>query len=278
MKTFAVVSVTLLVIVLSACSNEDTYTSHVPRMEKVMSGAPVSDSSRGVESYSETSSNAKIQINGNLTIEVQNVSVALEEIRILINQHGGSITSSNLDGSFNRYANLSALVPRGLFYELIEEIEKIATEVTNEHVNSFDVTEEFVDIEARLNVMKQTENRFIALLSEAADVEQIMSVERELMRLRGGIDSLEGRLQYLSKTTDNAVLNIHITEERPITGNDWSALDSLDNSVRSLISLSKHIANFLISVMVFSPILIGGGLISFFGYRIGKRYLYRRRR
>ncbi len=98
------------------------------------------------------------------------------------------------------------------------------------------------------------------------------------MRLRGDIDSLEGRIKYLNKTTDNAVLNIHITEEKPITGNDWSFLDSLDNSVRNLISLGKNIANFLITVIVFSPILIVMSLISFFGYRIGKRYIVRQRK
>ena len=173
--------------------------------------------------------------------------------------------------------NLSALVPRESFYELIDAVEKVVTEVTSENINSLDVTEEFVDIEARLNVMKQTESRFIALLSEASDVEEIMSVEKELMRLRGDIDSLEGRINYLNKTTDNAVLNIHITEEKPITGNEWSFLDSLDNSVRNLISLGKNIANFLITVIVFSPILIVVSLISFFGYRIGKRYIVRLR-
>jgi len=202
----------------------------------------------------------------------------MESIQSLIHQYGGSITSSNLGNSYDRYGNLSALVPKESFYELIDAIEKVVSEVTSENINSLDVTEEFVDVQARLNVMKQTESRFTTLLSEARDVEEIMSVEKELMRLRGDIDSLEGRIKYLNKTTDNAVLNIHITEEKPITGNDWSFLDSLDDSVRNLISLSKNIANFLISVIVFSPILIVVSLISFLGYRIGKRYIVRERK
>lgn len=286
MKTLIMVSVILLASIFGACSTEDTSvsmregattsyetTSVAPSMKAV-----TSESGRDFSSSSENTSSARIQINGNLTVQVRNISTAMESIQSLIDQYGGSITSSNLGNSYDRYGNLSALVPRESFYELIDAIEKVVSEVTSENINSLDVTEEFVDIEARLNVMKQTESRFIALLSDASDVEEIMSVEKELMRLRGDIDSLEGRIKYLNKTTDNAVLNIHITEEKPIIGDDWSFLDSLDNSVRNLISLGKNIANFLITIIVFSPILIVVSLISFFGYRIGKRYIVRQRK
>ena len=286
MKTLITVSVILFASIFGACSTEDTSVSMregATTSYETMSVAPsmkavTSESGRDFSSSSENTSSARIQINGNLTVQVRNISTAMESIQSLIDQYGGSITSSNLGNSYDRYGNLSALVPRESFYELIDAIEKVVSEVTSENINSLDVTEEFVDIEARLNVMKQTESRFIALLSDASDVEEIMSVEKELMRLRGDIDSLEGRIKYLNKTTDNAVLNIHITEEKPIIGDDWSFLDSLDNSVRNLISLGKNIANFLITIIVFSPILIVVSLISFFGYRIGKRYIVRQRK
>jgi len=109
-------------------------------------------------------------------------------------------------------------------------------------------------------------------------VKEVMSVERELMRLRGEIDSLEGRMKYLSKTTDNSVLNIYMTEEVPITGSGWSFFDSLDNSVRAMVSFSKHIADFLIGIIVFLPFLIGAILLVFFIYRYGKRYFPRRKK
>lgn len=240
--------------------------------------APAYAPSRGIESYSKSSLEPRIQINGNLSLEVQNVSTALQETRGLVIQYGGNITSSDSGDSFNRYANISALIPRESFYELIEAIKNVATKVTNENINSNDVTEEFVDTEAKLNVMKQTENRFISLLSETANVEEVMSVERELMRLRGEIDSLEGRMKYLSKTTDNSVLNIYMTEKVPITGSGWRFFDSLDNSVRAMVSFSKHIANFLIGIIVFSPILIGVGVIAFLTYKYGKRYIPRRKK
>ena len=283
MKAFVIIFVVLLSSLFISCSGDGISVSSAPEVARAMSSdyamsSPAYAPSPEIESYSKGSSEPRIQINGNLSLEVQNVPAALEQARALVIQYGGSITSSDSGDSFNRYANISALIPRDSFYELIGVMKNIATKVTNENINSNDVTEEFVDIEAKLNVMKQTEERFINLLSETANVEEVMSVERELMRLRGEIDSLEGRMKYLSKTTDNSVLNIYMTEEVPITGSAWSFFDSLDNSVRDMVSFSKHIANFLIGIIVFSPILIGVILIVFLVYKYGRRYVFRRKK
>ena len=262
-----ILTVVLVICMLSAigCSNDDARMSPMMSSDYAMS-SPAYAPSTEIESYSKGSPEPRIQIN-------VNVSAAVEQTRALVIQYGGNITSSDSGESFNRYANISALVPRNSFYELIGAVKNIAMKVTNENINSNDVTEEFVDTVAKLNVMKETEKRFIILLSETANVEEVMSVERELMRLRGEIDSLEGRMKYLSKTTDNSVLNIYMIEEVPITGSGWSFSDSLDNSVRAMVSFSKHLANLLIGIIVFSPILMGAVLIVFLIYKYGKRYV-----
>ena len=284
MKAFIAIFIVLSLSLFSSCSNSGSAVSRAPGMEGAMSGdyemaiAPANAPSTGMKSYSGISEDSRIQIRGSISLEVQNISDAVEAIRALVNQHNARVTSSESGDPYNKYANISILVPKESFHELIEAIKNVGTKVTNENIHSNDVTEEFVDIEAKLNVMKQTENRFITLLSETSTVQEIMSVEKELMRLRGEIDSLEGRMKYLSKTTDNSVLNVHMTEEVPMTGRDWSFFDSFDNSVRGLVSFSKHIANFLISLIVFSPIIGGVGLLFFFGNKFGKRYIHRRRK
>ena len=77
----------------------------------------------------------------------------------------------------------------------------MAFTVKNENVNSNDVTGEYIDVVAKLDVMKETERRFLSLLSDTDNIEEIIQLEKELMRLRGDIDSLEGRVSYLTKTT-----------------------------------------------------------------------------
>jgi hypothetical protein len=282
MKTFSAIFIVLSMSLFISCSDSVSSVYRTLEMEGGMSddyemtvaSAPLTD----MKNYSSISEESRIQIKGNISLEVRNISDAIEEIRASVNQHNARVTSSESGDSYNKYANISILVPKESFDELIEAVKNVGTNVTHENINSNDVTEEFVDIGAKLNVMNQTENRFLALLSETSSVEEIMSVEKELMRLRGEIDSLEGRMKYLSKTTDNSVLNVYMTEEVPITGSEWSFFDSVDNSVRDLVSFSKHIANFLISLAVFTPIIIGIGLLFFFGNKFGKRYLHHRRK
>ena len=280
MKTIIAISIVLSISIFSSCTDSGSSISEPPRIESLMSANDemATRPSTAMKSYSTTSEESRIQISGSISLEVQNISVATEQIRGLVNQSNATIISSDSGNSYSKYAHITVLVPKESFSELIQSIKNIAIKVTNENINSTDVTEEFVDIEARLNVMKQTEHRFITLLSETSTIEEIMNVEKELMRLRGEIDSLEGRMKYLSKTTDNSILNVHITEEVPLTGSDWSFSDSFDNSVRSFVSFSKHIANFLIGLIVFSPIVIGMGLLFFSVYKIGKRYMYHRKK
>ena len=282
-KLFWLVPLIILMFLgLTACTDNSTL-SRSSDMEVAMSGelemaiarAPASAPSSGTKNYSAVSEDSRIQIRGNISLEVHNILDAVEDIRTLVNQYHASVASSEYGDYYNKYATISILIPKESFTELSEAIKNVGTKVTTENISSIDVTEEFVDIEARLNVMKQTENRFLTLLSETSTVDEIMSVERELMRLRGEIDSLEGRMKYLTKTTDNSVLYVYITEEVSITGSDWSFFDSIDDSVRSFVSFSKHIANFLISLMVFSPIIIGSGLLIFLGYKAGKKYIHR---
>ena len=61
--------------------------------------------------------------------------------------------------------------------------------------------------------MKETEKRFVSFLSDADDIEEIIQLEKGLMRLGGEVDRLEGRVTYLTKTTEKFFLYLHIMEE-----------------------------------------------------------------
>jgi len=286
MKVFISLLTIVSMSLLISCSNSDSTVSRGPQMEgatfdnyeMAIATAPTSSRSTDMKNRSSISEDSRIQIWGNISLQVQNISKAMKQIEDLVNQYDARVTSSESGDSYNKYARISILVPKESFEELIQDINDVGSKVTSENISSADVTEEFVDIEARLSVMRETENRFITLFSETSSVEEVLTVEKELMRLRGDIDSLEGRMQYLNKTTNNSVLNVNLTEEVPITGNDWSIFDSLDNSVRDFVSFSRQIASWLINAIVFSPIIIGAGLLLFCGNKFRKRYINRRKK
>ena len=260
MKSIVFALILPILGILVACSNESDFGLDESGISIGRTEAAPAMFLRGFNSQDgQTTSivdGERIQVSGSLSLEVQSLDEAVIGVQRLVTAYKGWVTQSNLETAGRPYANITLLVPKSSFYELLGEIKEIASVVKNENVNSNDVTEEYIDVTARLDVMKETGSRFLSLLSDTDNIEEIILLEKELMRLRGEIDSLEGRVSYLTKTTDNSFLYLHMIEETSITGSKWDPWNSFAGSIRNLISFSKHTADFLISLMVFLPVIL----------------------
>ncbi|MED5428395.1 MAG: DUF4349 domain-containing protein [Chloroflexota bacterium] len=279
MKTFSFILFIPFLFLFFSCSSEHEFGS--PEMGFMADSAPaVSSTAIGTsrmkaELVTAHEDGSKIQVNGSLTLEVDDVEEAAKMVRQLVLSHEGRITNSDTGSYEQRYTNMTLLVPSSKFYSIIAEIKKISVLVSNENIYSNDVTEEYIDTEARLNVMKGTEDRFLVLLQETRNIDEAIKVEKELMRIRGEIDSLQGRMNYFVKTTANSMLNLRMVESVPITGDQWNAKDSVTDSLRNLVSFFKHIADFFIWVLIFSPVIGIIGVITYFLYKLTRRLIRR---
>ena len=208
----------------------------------------------------------KIQRNANISIEVKNLDESISKLNEIILLLNAEIVSSNKGGmDFGQpYANIRIRVLSGNLDSAINEFKKLSTKIISENIYTNDVTEEFIDTEARLKIMKSTEDRFNSLLLKSETVEEIIQVEKELMRIRGDIESLEGRLNYLSKTTDTSEINLNLNEQVPITGESWKINDSFTSALQNLSSFAKWLADFIINIIVFIPAIIVIALIIIF--------------
>ena len=208
----------------------------------------------------------KIQRNANISIEVKNLDESIDKLNEIILLLNAEIISSNKGGmDFGQpYANIRIRVLSSNLDSAINEFKKLSTKIISENVYTNDVTEEFIDTEARLKIMRSTEDRFNSLLLKSETVEEIIQVEKELMRIRGDIESLEGRLNYLSKTTDTSEINLNLNEQIPITGESWKINDSFTSALQNLSSFAKWLADFIINIIVFIPAIIVIALIIIF--------------
>jgi hypothetical protein len=103
---------------------------------------------------------------------------------------------------------LSIRVPSDQLDGLIEKIQAHAVRIENTNIRSEDVTEQFIDVEARLKTKKELEVRYISLLQQAKNVDEILQIERELSNIRGEIESMQGRLNFLKDRTSMSTLNV----------------------------------------------------------------------
>ena len=257
----------LFLILFSISCSSETIDENYPLSS--MSIAPememVRDSSMPLTQSSISNSDKRIQRNANLNIEVKSINESIDKLNNIISSFGGEIISSN-KGGFDYgqpYANIRLRVLSENLDSVLIEFKKLSSKVISENIYTNDVSEEFIDIEARLKIMKSTENRFNDLLSKSEKIEEIIQVEKELMRIRGDIESLEGRLNYLTKTTDTSEINLNLNEQIPITGESWKINEEFKEAFKNLLGFAKSLTNFVINVIVFIPVILVAGILVF---------------
>lgn len=106
-------------------------------------------------------------------------------------------------------------VPASDFDQLLGEATLGVDKFESKEIKVKDVTEEFLDVEARLKTKKQLEQRFINLLEQAKNVTEILEIEKQIANLRSEIESIEGRLKCLKDQVSFSTLTMTFYENVP---------------------------------------------------------------
>ena len=103
-------------------------------------------------------------------------------------------------------------IPSDKFDEFISTIEKEVTKFDQKNIQVLDVTEEYIDVAARLKTKKELEQHYYDLLKQTKNVTEVLQVEQQLTTVRGDIESAEGRLKYLKDRVSMSTLNLTFYE------------------------------------------------------------------
>ena len=146
-----------------------------------------------------------------LSLEVASVSNAVSRISDIAKQSGGYVEGKSDSGETR--ANITLRVPVGSLTPAMASLESIG-KVTSRRVSSEDVTEQCVDIDARLKTKIVLRDRLRALLDKAETVKDILAIEKELGRVQADIDSMQARLKSLKGKVDLASISVSIKRRR----------------------------------------------------------------
>jgi len=147
---------------------------------------------------------------GDLSAEVQDLAPPLLRARSLSASLGGYIASESSD---DRTVNVSMRVPEPKLDVALDSLSELGT-VKSRKVSSHDVTEETIDVEARIQSLMAERDQLRALMSRAVAINDVFTIEREIARVQGDIDSLQHRLEHLQSTSALAELNAEFTKKR----------------------------------------------------------------
>jgi hypothetical protein len=198
--------------------------------------------------------------NGSLTLEVDEVEEAMDKIADIAAVIGGYVVSSyKYEVEEGTSGEISIRVPSDRFDEAFDRLHQIAQSVPYEHTDSRDVTEEYVDLQARLKNLEATELQYLELLKKAETVDEMLQVQRELSNVREWIEQLQGRIKYLERVSEMALIDVSLNESGSLAG-PWSLVNTIKSAAQGVIAFARGLLTLIIWFGVFSwiwiPILI----------------------
>jgi len=147
-----------------------------------------------------------------VALEVENVQDRLNQVRAIVESLGGFLENLSLSGSEERQqATVSVRVPQPQFFIAMERITALG-KVLSQSVGSEDVTEQFIDLRARLQSAQRQEQSLLSLLLKATSVSDVLTIERELSRIRSEIERFQGQLNFLERRVDLATITISLSQ------------------------------------------------------------------
>lgn len=209
---------------------------------------------------------------GSLEGEVGNCDSAASHIHKIITPVGGFVISSSVNtvrGTVRR-GSIQLRVPSTMFDSTLSMVSGTFSKVLSKSVSGNDVTEEFVDVTARLTNKKLLEERYRDILRSAKAVKDILDVEKELNEVRGEIERFEARRKYLEDQVGLSSISIALVEPQAGVENDrpsvWTkVMLGFQNGIHGFVNMLSLSITILIASI---PIIIILSFVVYLAYKL----------
>jgi len=207
----------------------------------------------------------KIIYNANMYLVVDDTEKAAQQIAEMAKSMGGYVASMNgyrQDDSI--VYDITIRIPADKFEDGRNALRTMAVRVEHESISTDDVTDQYFDIEARLDTLKATEKELTELMKDVRQrggkVEDIMDIYDRLIQIRSEIESLQGQLNRLDKLIAFSTIDIHLEPSvlsKPIEGNGWRPAEIVRQSLDTLVDILAGLGTLLIGfVIIVLPVLL----------------------
>ena len=196
-----------------------------------------------------------------LSLLVKDVSAVIGQIEAATKNLGGFLIDSHLSQPESAATgSISVRIPQDKVSEAMTAFKDYSVKVVSESVSGHDVTDQYVDLDARLQVLLKTKGKFEQILDQATQVKDLLNVQRELTNLQSQIDSVKGQQKYLEQSAKLSKITVYLsTDELSLPyapTNAWRPTVIFKTAVRSLISHFRSLGSLVIWSAVYLPLLI----------------------
>jgi hypothetical protein len=207
---------------------------------------------------------------GNISMTVEDTRAAQADVEAMVNgwaSEGAFVVSSNEYGgevNGSPYISMQIRVPSAHFDAAMDSLADMAVQVLSRNESGQDVTEEYVDLQARLESLETARQRLLEIMQDAQSTEDLLMAEQQLTYREEEIESITGRMQYLEQSAALSSISIDLQPyilTQPVD-TSWRPAETVRRAFDSLLNGLRGLADFLIIFGIgVLPILAIIGLI-----------------
>lgn len=266
-KVFCLIAVVAVLAAVVACAAPTPEVVEKEVMvERGMAALPALVAPQADTDWDQASVEERMIIwTGDVSLIVKDAGESLEKVEAIAKDLGGYVVNSSSWYQDDQLrARLTIRVPSGEFDAAMARLKDLAIRVENRNVSTQDVTEEYTDLDARLRNLEATETELLELLTEVRErtskAEDVLAVYREITNIRGQIEQLKGRMQYLEKMTAMATINVELIPDvlaKPLVVAGWRPTGTAANALRTLIRTLQRVVDAAIWLIIYAlPTLV----------------------
>lgn len=227
----------------------------------------------------------KIIRNAELFLELSDPAMGQRKITSIAETLGGFVVTSESKQTESGQepskqtleVNLVVRVPASQYNSALEQIRAVGSRVINEKTSGQDVTEEFIDLEARIKTQKALEAQFLEIMKQANKVADALEVQRQVAEVRTDIERLEGRKRYLENKASLSTIAVSLRSPAAIKVNTSSFGRSVKEAIADSLATATAMVLFLVrSIILMVPVtllvIIPGGLLARYIFRRAQRW------
>ena len=191
---------------------------------------------------------------GSISMVVEDTRGAQQSVEDMVAEmadEGAYVVSSEEYGGIeggSPHIGMTIRVPATRFAEAMDRLADMAVEVAARNESGQDVTEEYVDLETRLESLEAARERLLEIMQEARTTQDLLEAERQLTEREAEIESLKGRLQYLAQSARLASIRIELQPyvlSQPVSTR-WRPAESVRQAYETLVDSLRSLGDFLI--------------------------------
>lgn len=203
------------------------------------------------------STNRLVIQNSSLSLQVKEVRAASEQIISYAREIGGFMVNSYFNNpGESPSATVTVRVPTAQLNPALKYFRDLSIKVVSENLQGEDVTDQYVDNQAKLDTLNTTKAKFQQIMDKATEISDIINIQQQLISIESQIDGVKGQQQYLEKSAALTSITIYLSTDEfslPFAPNDsWRADIIFKQAVRAVVGTLRQIGTAIIWIAVYS--------------------------